>query len=107
MRTQRNQGLHGSGWLNQAGQTAAKFSRQSTNYGSSFLGFWRGLWWRARHSSFATLKPGWLILIGLLALYALWATFALIGARRELARLKTAASWKWRSRRPARRCCNR
>ena len=81
MRTQRNQG-----WLNQAGQAASRFSRHGTNYGSSFLGFWRGLWWRARHSSFATLKPGWLILIGLLALYALWATFALIGARRELAR---------------------
>jgi peptidoglycan LD-endopeptidase LytH len=86
MRTQRNQGLQGSGWLNQAGLTASKFSRHGTSYGSSFLGFWRGLWWRARHSSFATLKPGWLILIGLLALYALWATFALIGARRELAR---------------------
>jgi peptidoglycan LD-endopeptidase LytH len=94
MRTQRNQGLQGSGWLSQAGQTASRFSRHGTNYGSSFLGFWRGLWWRARHSSFATLKPGWLILIGLLALYALWATFALIGAQRELARarVKPAAS---------------
>jgi peptidoglycan LD-endopeptidase LytH len=81
MRTQRNQG-----WLNQAGHAASQFSRHGNNYGSSFMGFWRGLWWRARHSSFATLKPGWLILIGLLALYALWATFALIGARRELAR---------------------
>jgi peptidoglycan LD-endopeptidase LytH len=56
------------------------------------LGFWRGLWWRARHSSFATLKPGWLILIGLLALYALWATFALIGARRELSRAGVKAN---------------
>lgn len=80
MRTQRNQS-----WLNDVGQTASRFSRQGTNFGSGVLGFWRGLWWRARHSSFATLKPGWLILIGLLALYALWATFALIGARRELA----------------------
>jgi peptidoglycan LD-endopeptidase LytH len=92
MRTQRNQGLQGSGWLSQAGQTASRFSRHGTNYGSSFLGFWRGLWWRARHSSFATLKPGWLILIGLLALYALWATFALIGARRELLRAGVAPS---------------
>jgi peptidoglycan LD-endopeptidase LytH len=81
MRTQRNQS-----WLSDVGQTASRFSRQGTNFGSGVLGFWRGLWWRARHSSFATLKPGWLILIGLLALYALWATFALIGARRELAR---------------------
>ena len=81
MRTQRNQG-----WLNEVGQTASRYSRQGTNVASGALGFWRGLWWRARHSSFATLKPGWLILIGLLALYALWATFALIGARRELAR---------------------
>jgi peptidoglycan LD-endopeptidase LytH len=81
MRTQRNQS-----WLSDIGQTASRFSRQGTNFGSGMLGFWRGLWWRARHSSFATLKPGWLILIGLLALYALWATFALIGARRELAR---------------------
>ena len=82
MRTQRNQG-----WLNEVGQTASRFSRQGTNAASGALGFWRGLWWRARHSSFATLKPGWLLLIGLLALYALWATFALIGARRELARI--------------------
>jgi peptidoglycan LD-endopeptidase LytH len=82
MRTQRNQS-----WLSEAGQTASRFSRQGTNVASGALGFWRGLWWRARHSSFATLKPGWLILIGLLALYALWATFALIGARRELARV--------------------
>lgn len=81
MRTQRNQS-----WLSDVGQTASRFSRQGTNFGSGVLGFWRGLWWRARHSSFATLKPGWLILIGLLALYALWATFALIGARRELSR---------------------
>jgi peptidoglycan LD-endopeptidase LytH len=82
MRTQRNQS-----WLSDVGQTASRFSRQGTNFGSGVLGFWRGLWWRARHSSFATLKPGWLILIGLLALYALWATFALIGARRELSRV--------------------
>jgi peptidoglycan LD-endopeptidase LytH len=81
MRAQRNHG-----WLNEVGQTASRFSRQGTNVASGALGFWRGLWWRARHSSFATLKPGWLILIGLLALYALWATFALIGARRELSR---------------------
>jgi peptidoglycan LD-endopeptidase LytH len=81
MRTQRNQS-----WLSDIGQTASRFSRQGTNFGSGVLGFWRGLWWRARHSSFATLKPGWLILIGLLALYALWATFALIGAQRELSR---------------------
>ena len=81
MRTQRNQS-----WLSGVVQTASRFSRQGTNFGSGVLGFWRGLWWRARHSSFATLKPGWLILIGLLALYALWATFALIGARRELSR---------------------
>jgi peptidoglycan LD-endopeptidase LytH len=89
MRTQRN-----ASWLSHAGQTATRFSRHGTNYGSSFVGFWRGLWWRARHSSFATLKPGWLILIGLLALYALWATFALIGAQRELARagIKPAGS---------------
>jgi peptidoglycan LD-endopeptidase LytH len=87
MRTQRNQS-----WLNDVGQTASRFSRQGTNFGSGVLGFWRGLWWRARHSSFATLKPGWLILIGLLALYALWATFALIGARRELARSGIAPS---------------
>jgi peptidoglycan LD-endopeptidase LytH len=86
MRTQRNQS-----WLSEAGQTASRFSRQGTNVASGALGFWRGLWWRARHSSFATLKPGWLILIGLLALYALWATFALIGARRELARVGLAS----------------
>jgi peptidoglycan LD-endopeptidase LytH len=87
MRTQRNQS-----WLNDVGQTASRFSRQGTNFGSGVLGFWRGLWWRARHSSFATLKPGWLILIGLLALYALWATFALIGARRELARANATSA---------------
>jgi peptidoglycan LD-endopeptidase LytH len=81
MRTQRKQS-----WLSEASQMASSFSRQGTNIASGALGFWRGLWWRARHSSFATLKPGWLILIGLLALYALWATFALIGARRELSR---------------------
>jgi peptidoglycan LD-endopeptidase LytH len=87
MRTQRNQS-----WLNDVGQTASRFSRQGTNFGSGVLGFWRGLWWRARHSSFATLKPGWLILIGLLALYALWATFALIGAQRELARANATSA---------------
>ena len=84
MRAQRNHT-----WLSEAGQTASKFSRHGTNFGSGMIGFWRGLWWRARHSSFASLKPGWLILIGLLALYALWATFALIGARRDLARVGT------------------
>jgi peptidoglycan LD-endopeptidase LytH len=87
MRAQRNHT-----WLSEAGQTASKFSRHGTNFGSGMIGFWRGLWWRARHSSFASLKPGWLILIGLLGLYALWATFALIGAQRDLARIGTRST---------------
>ena len=86
MRTQRR-----PTWLSEASQTASRLSRRSASWGSGLLGAWRGLLWRLRHSRFGAVKPGWWVLMGILAVYALWATIALIGAWQELARLKPAA----------------